>query len=66
MFVPAKEHIKNVVLYEFHKDVNASATVKSIHRAYGIDAFSERSCKRWFSFFKTENFSVESESVGVV
>lgn len=41
MFIPTKEHIRNVVLYEFQKIINASAAVKSIQRNFGVDALSE-------------------------
>lgn len=41
MSISTKEPIRNVVLYEFHKIINASAAVKSIQRNYGVDALSE-------------------------
>lgn len=41
MSIPTKEHIRNVVLYEFHKIINTSAAVKSIQCNYGVNALSE-------------------------
>lgn len=51
-----------VVLYKFHKDVNVSAAIKSIHCNYGTDALNERSYRRGFSHFKTGNFHLEDET----
>ena len=61
MFVPSKDHIRNVLLYEFHKGVNASTAARSIQSAYGDNAVNERSCRRWFSRFRSGDFSLKDE-----
>ena len=61
MFAPSKDHIRNVLLYEFHKGVNARTATKSIQRVYGNDVVNERSCRRWFSRFRSGDFSLKDE-----
>ena len=54
MFVPTKERIRHVLLYEFHKSVNASTLAKSIQSTYVDNTLNER---RWFSHFHSRDFS---------
>ncbi|XP_029639658.1 histone-lysine N-methyltransferase SETMAR-like [Octopus sinensis] len=61
MFVPSKDQIRNVLLYEFHKGVNASAAARSIQSTYGDDIVNERSCRRWFSRFRIGDFTLKEE-----
>ncbi|XP_014780614.1 histone-lysine N-methyltransferase SETMAR-like [Octopus bimaculoides] len=60
MFVPSKDYI-NVLLYEFHKGVNASAAARSIQGTYGDDVVNKRSCRRWFSRFRSGDFTLKEE-----
>ncbi|XP_029639435.1 histone-lysine N-methyltransferase SETMAR-like [Octopus sinensis] len=57
--IQSKDHIRHILLYEFHKGVNASAAAKCLHRVYRDDVVSERSCKRWFSRFGCGNLSLK-------
>lgn len=50
MLVPIEEHIRNVVLCELHKNFKTSVAAKSIQRAHGVDALSERTCRDPLSF----------------
>ena len=61
MFIPTKEHIRHVLLYEFHKGVNASTAAKSIQNTYGNHTLNERSCRRWFSRFRSGDFNLKDE-----
>ncbi|XP_014767866.1 histone-lysine N-methyltransferase SETMAR-like [Octopus bimaculoides] len=60
MFVPSKDHIRNVLLYEFHKGANASAAARSIQNTYGDDVVNE-SCRGWFSRFRSGDFTLKEE-----
>lgn len=62
MFIPSKEHIRHVILYEFLKRSSASATAKSIQKTYGDGVVTERTCRRWFSRFKNGNYNLQDES----
>lgn len=53
MFIPTKENIRNVVPYEFHKGINASAAAKSIQCIYVVDILIEISCRNLFSGYRT-------------
>ncbi|XP_013775045.1 histone-lysine N-methyltransferase SETMAR-like [Limulus polyphemus] len=61
MFDPTKEHIRHVMLYEFHRGINASAAAIFIQNTYGVDGVSERTCRRWFSRVKNGDFGSKDE-----
>ena len=56
MFFPAKEHIRHVLLCEFHEGLNGIIAAKSIQSTYGNNTLNESSCRRWFSCFQSEDF----------
>lgn len=59
--MPSNDHIRHVLLYEFHKGINTNLVTKSLQRVYGDDVVSERSCMRWFSHFGSEDLNLKHE-----
>ena len=43
MFISTKEHMRHVLLDEFHKGVNANTATKSIQNIYGNNTLNEKS-----------------------
>lgn len=61
MYTPSKEHIRHVLLFEFHKGNTASSAAKTLKDTYGNDVVNEKTCRRWFSRFKKDDFSLKDE-----
>ncbi|KAL1139196.1 hypothetical protein AAG570_009255 [Ranatra chinensis] len=53
------EHYRNLVLFYFKKGKKAAETCRKICAVYGEDAVTERVCQKWFSRFRSGNFSVQ-------
>lgn len=51
-------HIRNVMLYEFHRGSNAAEAARNICAVYP-NAVSERTVREWFVRFRGNNFSLE-------
>ncbi|VUZ46620.1 unnamed protein product, partial [Hymenolepis diminuta] len=56
MYTPNKEHIRHILLFEFHQGNMARDT-------HGDDVANEKACKRWFSpsRFKKDEFRLKDE-----
>ncbi|VUZ50483.1 unnamed protein product [Hymenolepis diminuta] len=63
MYTPNKEHIRHILLFEFHKGNTASSAAKTPKDTHGNDAVNEKTCRRWFSAgsFKKDDFSLKDE-----
>ncbi|VUZ44117.1 unnamed protein product [Hymenolepis diminuta] len=63
MYTPNNEHIRHIVLFEFHKGNTASSAANTLKDAYANDVVNEKTCKRWFSAsdFKKDDFSLKDE-----
>ncbi|VUZ56919.1 unnamed protein product [Hymenolepis diminuta] len=63
MYTPNKEHIRHIVLLEFHKGNTTSSVAKTLEDTNGSDVVNEKACRRWFSAggFKNDDFSLKGE-----
>ena len=60
MEVP-KNHLRHIMLYEFKKGNSATETARNIHSVYGEEYVNERTCRRWFAKFRSEDFTLEDD-----
>jgi len=56
-----KEHTRFSIHFAFHLEKNAAAATAMICVAYGENAVSHTTCKRWCQKFRQRDFSLESE-----
>jgi len=56
-----KEHIRFSIHFAFHLKKNAAEATAMICAAYGENAVSHTTCKRWYQKFCQEDFSLENE-----
>lgn len=56
-----KLHFRHSLLYEFQLGHKASMAHRNLCVIFGIGCPSERTCERWFSRFKSGDFSLEDE-----
>ncbi|VUZ40160.1 unnamed protein product [Hymenolepis diminuta] len=49
MYTPNKEHIRHIVLFEFHQENTAGSAAKTLKDTYGNDVGNEKICRSWFS-----------------
>ncbi|VUZ57669.1 unnamed protein product, partial [Hymenolepis diminuta] len=56
-----KDHIRYILLFEFHKGNTASSAAKTLKNTYRNDIVNEKTCRRWFSpsRFKKDDFSLK-------
>lgn len=57
---PSEDHIRNCMLYEFHRGKKATEATRDINKVYP-GALDVRKCQRWFSKFREENFDLKDE-----
>lgn len=60
-FVPKKQHFPQALIFCFHLKKTAAEAHRMLVEAYGEHAPSERTCERWFSRFKSGDFSTEDK-----
>ena len=51
----SEDHIRHVMLYEFHQGHSASGAARNINGMYGQGAVDVRKCQRWFQRFRSED-----------
>ncbi|KAL6264123.1 hypothetical protein P5V15_004201 [Pogonomyrmex californicus] len=56
-----KEHIRFSIHFAFHLKKNAAEATAMICAAYGENAVSHATCKRWYQKFRQGDFSLEDE-----
>jgi len=56
-----KEHIRFSIHFAFHLKKNAAEATAMICAAYGENAVSHTTCKRWYPKFRHGDFSLEDE-----
>ncbi|VUZ42035.1 unnamed protein product [Hymenolepis diminuta] len=63
MYSPNKEHIRHILLFEFHQGNTTSSVAKTLKGTYVNDVVKEKICKKWFSLsrFKRNDFSLKDE-----
>ncbi|VUZ42446.1 unnamed protein product [Hymenolepis diminuta] len=63
MYIQNKEHIRHILLFEFHRGNTASSAAKTLKDTYGDDFVNEKTCRRWFSAgdFKKDDFSLKDK-----
>lgn len=59
--IPNKQHLREVILFHFVIKKSAAETHKILVEAYGDNAPSKATCKRWFSRFRKGEFMVEDK-----
>ncbi|VUZ41817.1 unnamed protein product [Hymenolepis diminuta] len=61
MYTLNKEHIRHILLFQFHKGNTASSAAKTLKDTYGNDVMNEKTCRRWFSAggFKDDDSSLK-------
>ncbi|VUZ42078.1 unnamed protein product [Hymenolepis diminuta] len=53
MYSPNKEHIRHILLFEFHQGNTASSAAKTHKPTYGTGVANEKACGGWvFTFQK--------------
>lgn len=57
----SKGQLRHIMLYELKKGKSAAKATQNIHSAYGEECLNERICRRWFTNFRSGNFSLENE-----
>lgn len=55
--IPEEEHIRHCMLFEFHKNSNATVATKNICDVYP-GALDIRKCQRWFAKFRSGNLEL--------
>ncbi|VUZ39361.1 unnamed protein product [Hymenolepis diminuta] len=63
MYTPNKEHIRQILLFEFRKGNRASSAAKTLKDTCGNDVVDKETCRRWFSpsRFKKDDFRLKDE-----
>jgi len=56
-----KEHIRFSIHFAFHLKKNAAEATAIICAAYGENAISHTTCKRWYQKFRQGDFNLENE-----
>ena len=54
-------HLRHCLLYEFDRKSTPAKAAENICQVYGIDAVTERTCRRWFAKFREGDRSLEDE-----
>ncbi|VUZ56146.1 unnamed protein product [Hymenolepis diminuta] len=61
MYTPNEEHIRHILLFEFHQGNTESSAVITFKGTYGNDVVKEKTCRWWFSHFKKDDFNLKDE-----
>ncbi|VUZ50138.1 unnamed protein product [Hymenolepis diminuta] len=61
MYTSNKEHIRHILLSEFHQGNAPSSAAKALKPTYGNDVVNKNTCRKWFSRFKKDDFSLKDE-----
>jgi len=61
MMAITKEHIRFSIHFAFHLKKNDADAIAMICSAYGENAVSHTTYKRWYQKFRLRNFSLEDE-----
>ena len=56
-----EDHIRHVMLYEFHQGHSASAAARNVNGVYGQGAVDVRKCQRWFQRFRSGDNSLSDK-----
>jgi len=56
-----KEHIRFSIHFAFHLKKNAAEATEMICAAYGKNAVSRATCKKWYQRFRGGDFSLEDQ-----
>jgi len=60
-FVPNKHHLQEVLIFCFNWKKSAAEAHRMLVEVYGDSASSDKSCREWFRWFKSGDFSVEDK-----
>ena len=52
-----------IFLYEFKLNQSAAKTARKINQAFDNDSVNERTVRRWFTKFRSEDFSPEMDNL---
>lgn len=55
------EHFRHILLYYFRKGKKAAQVHKKICEVYGDNCITERTCQKWFTKFRSGDFSLKDE-----
>ena len=60
-FVPEKVFLQGVLLHYFNMKKTAAESHLILVEVYGEDALADRTCQKWFAWFKSGDFGSEDE-----
>ena len=60
-FVPEKVFLRGVLLHYFNMKKTAAESHRILVEIYGEHALVERTCQKWFAWFKSGDFGLEDE-----
>ena len=60
-FVPEKVFLRGILLHYFNMKKTAAESHRILVLVYSEHALAERTCKKWFSRFKSCDFGLEDE-----
>lgn len=60
-FVPNNVFLRGVLLHYFNMKKNAADSHRVLVEVYGVDAFAERTCQKWFARFKRGKFDLHDD-----
>ncbi len=63
-FVPENVDLRKALIFCFHLKKSAAESHRMLVEAYGDHALSEATCKRWFRWFRDNDFDVRNEERG--
>ena len=60
-FVPEKVFLRGVLLHYFNMKKTAAGSHRILVKVYGEHALAERTCQKWFAWFKSGDLGLEDE-----